>query len=685
MADVHDGKTLRAALATIAGDFSFTWTPGARTLFARLDPERFAALGHNPTAILAELTDGDLEQALTPEYALELGRVQERLATERERPTWWKEQRGPDDFLAAYFSCEFGLDESLPIYSGGLGILAGDHLKAASELGVPLVGVGLYYRRGYFRQRLDEDDRQHERYPRNDTSRLPLTLVPMAPVVELADDSGRLVPVRLGVWLAKVGRVSLYLLDTKVEGNPDWARDVTDVLYGGDRQNRLRQELVLGLGGVRVLRRLGLEPTVFHMNEGHSAFLQLERLRELVEDEGLDSEQALSRLHASTVFTTHTPVPAGNEIFDADLVQRNVGALVERCNLSWDEFVALGKVKPEETRFGLTPFALRTAAYPNGVSKLHAAVSRELWREIWPDRPVDEVPIQAITNGVHRRTWISDELEDLLGYTAPDFEKARSFPDEVLWEAHHGAKARMLGFLRRTRGVEGLDPEALTIGFARRFATYKRAGLLLSRPEQLARLLGDADRPLQVLVAGKAHPADEGGKELIQRVADFARDAAAGGRVVFLEDYEMTLARRLVQGVDIWLNTPRRPMEASGTSGMKAALNGVLNCSILDGWWAEGYAPDRGFAIGDDSVAASDEDQDAADAEALFAVLEQQVIPTFWDRDADGLPRRWIEMMRHSITELGTEFGTNRMVCEYVERLYLPAHSGQRSVASLPD
>jgi starch phosphorylase len=681
MPDVHDGPTLRAALEEIAGNFSFTWTPGARPLFTQLAPERFAALGHNPTALLAELTDDDLERALSAEYALRLGRVQERLASERERPTWWQEQRAPEDFLVAYFSCEFGLDESLPIYSGGLGILAGDHLKSASELGVPLVGVGLYYRRGYFRQRLDDDDRQHERYPRNDTSRLPLTAVPMAPVVELADESGRLVPIRLGVWRAQVGRVSLYLLDTKVEGNPDWARDVTDVLYGGDRQNRLRQELVLGLGGVRVLRRLGLEPTVFHLNEGHSAFLQLERLRELVEDEGLDSEQALARLHASTVFTTHTPVPAGNEVFDPDLVRRNVGSLVERCDLSWDDFAALGKVRPDETRFGLTPFALRTAAYANGVSRLHGAVSREMWREIWPDRPVDQVPIQSITNGVHRRTWISDELEDLLGHAAPDFERARAFADEVLWRAHRGAKERMLDFLARTRGVEGLDPEALTIGFARRFATYKRAGLLLDQPERLARLLGDPERPLQLLVAGKAHPADEGGKDLIQRVADFARGGAAHGRVVFLEDYEMTLARRLVQGVDVWLNTPRRPMEASGTSGMKAALNGVLNCSILDGWWAEGYAPDRGFAIGDDATAADEAEQDAADAEALFGVLEQQVIPTYYERDSDGLPRRWIETMRHSIAELGTEFGTNRMVAEYVERLYLPAHSGERRTA----
>jgi glycogen phosphorylase len=674
MADVRDGATLRAALAEIASNFSFSWTPGARALFAELAPERFAQLGHNPTALLSELTDDDLGRALGPEFAVRLGRVQERLAVERERRTWWQERQLPDDFLVAYFSAEFGLDESLPVYSGGLGILAGDHLKAASELGVPLVGVGLFYRRGYFRQRLDENDRQLERFPRNDTSRLPLTLVPMAPVVELADDDGNLVPVGIGVWRAQVGRVSLYLLDTKIEGNPDWARDVTDTLYGGGRANRLRQELVLGVGGVRVLRRLGLAPTVFHMNEGHSAFLQLERLRALVEEDGLDQTRALERLRSSTVFTTHTPVPAGNEVFDAALVERSVGSLVERCGIPWPEFAELGKVDPGDTVFGLTPYALRTSGYANGVAQLHGAVSREMWHAIWPDRPLDEVPITSITNGVHGRTWISDELEDLLGYTAPNFKHALALDDSVIWAAHRAAKERMLGFISRTRGADGLDADVLTIGFARRFATYKRAGLLFSQPERLSRLLGDPERPLQILVAGKAHPADEGGKDVIQQVVEFSRDSAAAGRVVFLADYEMMLARRLVQGVDVWLNTPRRPMEASGTSGMKAALNGVLNCSILDGWWAEAYTPEVGFAIGEEDVAATEEEQDLADAEALFAVLEQQVIPMYYERDETGLPARWVELMRRSIADLGTQFSTTRMVQEYVERLYLPAH-----------
>jgi glycogen phosphorylase len=679
VAEVQDGATLRAALQEIAGDFSFTWIAEARRLFMDLEPRRFAELHHNPTAILSELTDDQLARFLQPAYLEHLARVQGRLARDRGQETWWTERRGPADMLVAYFSAEFGLDESLPIYSGGLGVLAGDHLKAASELGVPLVGIGLFYRRGYFQQRLDADDRQTEHYPLTDTTRLPLELVPMAPTVELAED-GELVSVRLGVWRARVGRVSLYLLDTHVEGNPDWA--VTDTLYGGDRANRLRQEIVLGIGGVRVLRALGLDPTVFHLNEGHSALLQLERLRELVETQGLSPEEALERLRASTVFTTHTPVAAGNEVFDPELVRRSLGGLVERCGLSWDEFAALGKVEPEDKGFGLTPFALRTSQHANGVSELHGAVSREMWHGLWPDRRVDQVPITSITNGVHQRTWLSPELERLLGDTDPQFPRARELGAEELWNAHRGAKGRLLEFVARTRGVRELDPNVLTIGFARRFATYKRASLLFSRTERLAQLLADADRPIQVLVAGKAHPADEAGKDVIRQVVDFAREPSAAGRVVFLEDYEMTLARRLVQGVDLWLNTPRRPFEASGTSGMKAALNGVLNCSILDGWWAEAYSPEYGFAIETLEGDASDAERDEADAEALYRVLEEQVLPAYYDRDDAGLPQQWLALMRESIAELGPRFGSARMVAEYVDRLYLPAHESAERPAS---
>jgi starch phosphorylase len=670
VAEVNDGAALRAALLEIASDFSFTWIAETRLLFDALDPRRFAELHHNPTALLSELTDDDLARALTPEYLERLARVQARLARDRGEETWWRSRNLPTDLLVAYFSAEFGLDESLPIYSGGLGVLAGDYLKAASELGIPLLGIGLFYRHGYFRQQLDENDRQTELYPLTDTTRLPLELVPMAPVVELADDGGSLVPVRLGVWRVRVGRASLYLIDTHVEGNPDWA--VTDTLYGGDRANRLRQEVVLGIGGVRVLRKLGLEPTVFHLNEGHSAFLQLERMRELVEEQGLPADEAIERLRASTVFTTHTPVPAGNEVFDPGLVRASLGGLVERCGLAWEDFEALGKVESGDKGFGLTPFALRTSQHANGVSELHGAVSREMWHGIWPEKRVDEVPITSVTNGVHQRTWISGELEVLLGDTDPQFERARELPAADLWAAHQRAKERLLRFIVATRGARELEPDVLTIGFARRFATYKRASLLFSRPDRLAQLLADPERPIQVLVAGKAHPADEDGKDLIQLVVDFAREPVAAGRVVFLEDYEMTLARRLVQGADVWLNTPRRPLEASGTSGMKAALNGVLNCSILDGWWAEAYSPECGFAI---EGGADDE----ADAEALYAVLEQQVLPAYYERDEVGLPQRWIALMRESIAELGPRFGTARMAAEYVERLYLPAHQSTRA------
>jgi len=615
---------LRTALRELACNLWFSWLPGARDLFARLDPDRFAALDHSPAALLAELSDDELWARVDRE---QLDRVRWELVRERERSTWWQRRDEDDRFLVAYFSCEFGLDESLPIYSGGLGVLSGDHLKSASDLGVPLVAVGLFYRNGYFRQQLDASGWQEERYPANDPARLPLHHEHVTATVALPDEHDAFVDVRVQVWRAQVGRIALYLLDTDIDGNPDWARTITDALYGGDRLHRIRQELVLGVGGVRVLRALGLEPTVFHMNEGHSAFLQLERLRELVEDEHLGREPALQRLRASTVFTTHTPVPAGNEIFDAWLVERHVGPLVERCGLAWDQFVALGRTSPTDGGFGLTPFALRTSTWANGVSELHGEVSREMWQAIWPERGVDDVPIGSVTNGVHSRTWIGGELERLLGAEedmgTPDFAHAYQLDDESLWNAHAEAKRRLF-----ERLPSSFDPDALTIGFARRFATYKRADLILSDPERLVGLLTDAERPLQIVLAGKAHPADEGGKALIQKIVEFAREARAAGRIVFLENYEMTVARDLVQGVDVWLNNPRRPLEASGTSGMKAALNGVVNCSILDGWWVEGYSPETGFAIGGDWVASNDADQDAADALALFDALEQQVIPT---------------------------------------------------------
>jgi starch phosphorylase len=672
MHELDSPASVRGALETIAGNLWFSWLPGARTVFEELDRGRFEAVDHNPAALLAGLSDDELAERATPAVLERLQSVLDAMEAEWRRGTWWQ-RRGEDErFLVAYFSCEFGVDESLPIYSGGLGVLAGDHLKSASDLGVPLVAVGLLYREGYFRQELDSSDWQVERYPEIDPGRLPLTLEQVSPSVELPDDSGAFVPVRAQVWRVQVGRVPLYLLDTDVDGNPEWARTITDTLYGGDRLHRLQQELVLGIGGVRALRELGIEPTVFHMNEGHSAFLQLERMRELVEDHGVSRDRAARRLRASTVFTTHTPVPAGNEIFDAGLVERHVAPLVARCGMGWDDFVALGRVEPGESTFGLTPFALRTSSYANGVSALHGEVSREMWQALWPGRPTTEVPIGAVTNGVHARTWLDDGIDALLGSEedmgTPDFARAYELENDALWDAHWEAKQRLLRLLHSRGLAQAFDPDALTIGFARRFATYKRADLLFSDPDRLARLIDDAERPLQIVLAGKAHPADEGGKAMIQTVVAFTRDPRVGGRIVFVPDYEMTLARHLVQGVDVWLNNPRRPLEASGTSGMKAALNGVVNCSVLDGWWCEGYSPDTGFAIGGDWIASDDAAQDAADAEALFEVLEQHVIPSYYDRG------RWLWLMRNSIAQLGARFTTNRMLVDYVEGLYLPAH-----------
>jgi starch phosphorylase len=657
MSQFDNPASLRDALQRIAENLWFSWLPGARALFGELGAGRFAELGDNPTALLAELSDDRLAGALaSPPFLEHVEEVLAELDAEAARSTWWQGRREDDGFSVAYFSTEFGLDESLPIYSGGLGILAGDHLKSASDLGIPLVAVGLFYREGYFRQQLDENDWQGERYPENDPALLPLSAEDARVTVELAGEDGALTPVHARVWRVQVGRIPLYLLDTEIDENPDWARRITDRLYGGDRRHRLRQELMLGVGGVRALRALGLDPAVFHMNEGHSAFLQLERLRELVEDAGLARDAAADRLRASTVFTTHTPVPAGNEIFDAALVEQNVGALVQRCGYTWDEFAALGRTGPGDNAFGLTPFALRTSWYANG---------------LWPDRSIDDVPIGSVTNGVHARSWIADELDRLLGTeedtATPDFARSYELTADELWRAHSEAKARLLSGLAALNGTR-FEPEVLTIGFARRFATYKRADLLFSDADRLAQLLADPERPIQIVLAGKAHPADEGGKALIQKLSRFVHEGRSSGRVAFIEDYEISIARLLVQGVDVWLNNPRRPLEASGTSGMKAALNGVVNCSILDGWWVEGYSPDTGFAIGGNWIAADDAAQDAADASALYDVLEREVIPAYYDRS------RWLDLMRNSIAQLGARFNTNRMLIEYVETMYIPAY-----------
>jgi glycogen phosphorylase len=663
------GAELRRVLERLARNLAFSWLPAIRDLFRDLDPADWDEADHNPIVLLAGLSDDRFERAAEDAAFVARVRAAERaLQAELEAPAWWDEHGADEDFLVAYFSMEFALDESVPVYSGGLGVLAGDHLKSASELGVPLVGVGLFYERGYFRQALDETGWQRERYPVNDPTRLPLTLEREAGGrqllvhLELAGE-----PVAVRVWRADVGRTRLYLLDTHVEENSPAARGVTDRLYGGDREHRIRQEVVLGVGGVRALRRLGLAPTVFHLNEGHSALLAVERLRELTAA-GASRDDALEEVRASTVFTTHTPVPAGNEVFEPALVKRYLAGLVAAVGLEWDEFLALGRAGEGDATFGLTPFALRIASQSNAVSALHERVAREMWRSLWPDRPVEEVPIGHVTNGVHPRTWLSAELDSLV---AGDWTRIRDVSDEELWRIHTLCKRELLRVARERGSGEavGADEDVLTVGFARRFATYKRAGLLFTDLDRLERLVRDPDRPVRVVLAGKAHPADDDGKELIRSIRQMAHEPRFADRIVFLPDYEMTLARYLVQGVDVWLNTPRRLQEASGTSGMKAAMNGGINCSILDGWWSEAYAPEVGFAIGGDEPA-----EESVEAAALLDVLEREVVPAFYERDARGLPPRWLALMRGSIEILGARFNTNRMVREYVETMYLPAH-----------
>jgi glycogen phosphorylase len=580
-----------------------------------------------------------------------------RTATTRAASPWWvRDHGGEEGFLVAYFSMEFGLGEQLPIYSGGLGVLAGDHLKAAADLGVPLVGVGLLYRQGYFHQAIDDDGGQQEHYVPFDPEAAGLVREPVTVSVELGGE-----PVAAAVWRIDIGGVRLYLLDSDVQENSTEDRDVTDVLYGGDREHRLRQELLLGIGGPRALAALGIEPSVFHVNEGHAAFLALERLRAAAAA-ARPRDEALAAIRASTVFTTHTPVPAGNERFDPALVRTSTAGLAEEAGLSWPELEELGRA-PGDDMFGLTPLALRTAGAANGVSQLHGEVARALWQDL-----PGAAPIGAVTNGVHFRSWIGADVLEALTVAGVELDAP---PGEQGWERAAGADRQALAAAlarqkRKLVDATGLSPDVLTIGFARRFATYKRANLLFSQAERLRALL---ERPVQLVVAGKAHPADAGGKELIRLVVEHAR--VPGSRIVFLPDYDMALARLIVQGVDVWLNTPRRPQEACGTSGMKAALNGALNVSTLDGWWAEAYTPEIGWAIGGDDLA-DDAEQDAADAVDLYRVLDEEVVPAFTDTAG------WLDRVAASIALVGSRFGADRMVREYTERYYLPAHRRAR-------
>src|SRR5215831_3322508 len=694
-----------APLRQLSWNYWWSWAPDGSEVFRDLDPNLWAQCEQNPRLLLTQISDLRLAEIATdPLYLERVERLNQRFNkyVSETRP-WAKLALSPHvtaQTPVAYFCAEFGVHNSLPLYSGGLGILAGDHLKSASDLNVPLVAIGLFYRFGYFRQRLRRDDWQAEEYRENHVDELALKSVDDEqgkPLLVEVTMRGRTVSAR--VWRADVGRVQLYLLDTNVPENNEVDRLVTGHLYGGDRETRLVQEMMLGIGGVRLLQKLKIEPSVFHLNEGHSAFLTLELAREIIEHDGVTFAEAIKRVRDRCVFTTHTPVAAGHDEFDASLVAKGFGDWAEKSlGLSREEFLKLGRINGDsQESFGLTPLALRMTRSTNGVSRKHGEVSRDLWHKMWPQLPLNEVPITSVTNGVHPATWVAPLLRRVFARCVGKdwIERARDagawrygidkIADRDLWEAHMLLKQRLVAYVRdisfdarlaRGESEEHIeaartmfDPAILTIGFARRVAGYKRWDLILSDSELLVKLINDPARPVQFVFAGKAHPQDQGAKRVLQELIDWQRDPSVRQRVAFIEDYDQEIARQMVQGVDVWMNVPRRPQEASGTSGQKVAVNGGLNFSVLDGWWLEGYDDGNGFAIGDLSDA-SDAEMDRQDSASMYRVLSEEIIPRFYDRDDEGLPRRWIAMMKKSIGMLAPQFSSDRMVAEYVERIY---------------
>ena len=701
---------LHQRLAAIARNLWWSWDDESANLFRDLDPVRWRECDHNPVALLQQMRIDQLELrasqlALHGRINQAYRRLQEYLGS---RHTWGARHASVLGARpVAYFSAEFGLHESLPIYSGGLGILAGDHVKSASDLGIPLVGVGLYYDHGYFRQRLDSSGWQHEDYIEVDHRLLPLvpaTRDGVPVTVEIETRTGRIVA---RVWRVAVGRNTLLLLDSNVEGNSPEDRQLTSRLYGGDNRVRLRQELLLGIGGVRALGALDILPGVVHLNEGHSAFASLELVRRRMALEGIGTQEAMRRVASHVVFTTHTPVPAGHDCFSADLMEEHLGPLRDALGLSHDELMALGRIDPGHRgeEFSMTVLALKMSERANAVSALHGHVSRGMWQTLFPSSRAERVPIGHITNGVHVSTWLAPQMRLVYdrhlgpGWGHRDGDALWKSVDRIdegeLWEAHQTLKTRLIEEVRR-RAVEqaercgdplsvitqlrrALSPDTLTIGFARRFATYKRANLLLQDLEALSLLVNHPKTPVQLIFAGKAHPRDVPGKVILQEVARLTRDPRFLGKIVFIEDYDIDVGRHLVQGVDVWLNNPRRPLEACGTSGQKIILNGGLNLSVLDGWWAEAYDGLNGFAIGNGETHSSTTLHDMRDARALASALSREVVPIYYDRDRDGLPREWIARIKRAIRTLGWRFGADRMVMDYVLKAYIPAAGGTSS------
>ena len=700
MTRLSRGGQLSVRLHRLARNLWWSWKPEPQQLFAAMDPPLFEAMQRNPIRTMRHLSP-ERWSAITTDatFHRQLAAVEAQLAEYLASRSWFaRTARGRARSLSvAYFCAEYALHESLPIYSGGLGVLAGDHLKSASDLGVPLVAVGLLYRRAFYTQQFEHDGSTRVIYPQLDFDDLPITDTKLTIDVPLGRSR-----TRARIWRADVGRVSLYLLDTDLPENPPKQRELTWHLYGGDREYRIRQEILLGVGGVLALNALKIRPTVYHLNEGHAAFAALERVRQLHAQDG-DLEQAMQAVQSSTVFTTHTPVSAGNDRFDPPLTLKYLGGYAAALGMSRHELLGLGREDPTDRNesFCMTVLALRLAVHCNGVAELHGQTSRAMWQRVFGDDSPDDVPIGHITNGIHSETWLAPELRPLYqrhlrpqwNTPSPDeqwWSGLERIDDETLWTLRGALRVRLVNFLRqrvREQMLRGggsikdlasahelFDDQALTIGFARRFATYKRAPLIFRDPKRLAKILGDERRPVQLVFAGKAHPQDMGGQAFAQEVFRHAHSQRFRGRVVLLEDYDMQLGRMLTGGCDVWLNNPLRPQEASGTSGMKAPLHGGINCSVLDGWWPEAYNGRNGWAIGDGRQYKSQAKQDRYDADCIYQLLEQQIVPAFYKRDHLGLPRKWIRIMRESMKTVCGRFNTHRMVGQYVREAYLPAH-----------
>lgn len=691
-------------LKDLAYNLWWSWNNEAIDLYRAIDLALWERLNKNPVRFLQEVNYKKLQEKLSDSsFMAQYNKVVERFDhyMSGNRNSWYQNAY-PDkqQEQIVYFSAEYGLHEVLPIYSGGLGVLSGDHCKTASDLGLPFTAVGLFYKQGYFSQRINREGWQETNFSALNVSHLPVQPVvsqDQKPLVIHVEMPGRIVYAK--VWRIAIGRIFLYLLDTDIPENNQYDRGLTARLYGGDKETRIQQEILLGIGGIRMLDALGIQGTVFHMNEGHSAFMGLELCRKLIVEKNLSFDEAREVVISSSVFTTHTPVPAGNDVFPMDMMDRYFGDYWNQLRLQRHEFLSLGTKPGDPYNFNMTVLALNLSGKRNGVSELHGAVSRNIYSSVWPGIPEDDVPITHITNGIHTLTWLSPNLKYLYDKYLPEnwqerlydlqvWESVQKIPDEEIWSIHNLLKAKMLKYVRemlkiqyQANGIPAfevneldrqLDPNTFTIGFARRFATYKRANLIFRDMARIERLLNSKDMPVQIIFAGKAHPADRPAHEVIKHIHDIARSEGFRGKVFLVENYYMTLARNLVQGVDIWLNNPRRPLEASGTSGQKVAINGVINCSIFDGWWCEGYNGKNGWVIGDDTPYDNEHYQDDADSQSLYTLLEKQIIPMFYERDAAGIPREWVKMMKQSIQSLTPAFSTHRMVQDYTRDFYVP-------------